>query len=456
MGHRAFPFDLWPSTCSHPEFFIADYPTKYRNMMLNENPSQAVEQIPSSEQGRASAFSMYALLKSGDWLTGERMRVYSWLIFGISAVAIMVLWSYPPGLLDQMDRPKGTDFSNPYSAGKMALNGHAAEAYDYSTQHQEQRKIFSAGEDLPFYGWPYPPVYFLIATPLAMLSYMQALLFWTLSTFLVYLVMVRSIVQERIGVLVAAAFPAVFVTFGHGHNAFFTTACLGLGLVLLNRHQMLAGIFFGCLCYKPHFALILPLVLICGGYWRAFVTASITVVTLVVLSYYFFGWESWVAFWESQDVTRKYLLEQVATGWEKIQSAFSFSRSLGWSIMTSYLVQASISLPTLITLGFLWFRGINDATCAATAAGALLSTPYLLDYDLTVLAISLAFLVSNGMKEGFLPWEKTLLVCIWVIPGVTRVFAMATGIPFGLIGMLVIFVWSVYRATEPELVCKEV
>ncbi len=451
----AFLFDPWPSNPSHPKFLIADKPTRDRILMLNENPTPVVGRIHSSGQGRTPFFNMYALLKSGDWLTGERIRVYSWLIFGISAVAIIVLWSYPPGLLDQMDRPKGTDFSNPYSAGKMALNGQAAAAYDYASQHQEQRKIFSAGEDLPFYGWPYPPVYFLIATPLAMLSYMQALLFWTLSTFVVYLVMVRSIVQDRLGLLVAAAFPAVFVTFGHGHNAFFTTACLGLGLVLLNRYEVLAGIFFGCLCYKPHFGFILPLVLMCGGYWRTFVTASITVVTLVALSYYFFGWESWIAFWDSQDVTRKYLLEQVATGWEKIQSAFSLSRSLGWSITTSYLVQAAISLPTLITLGFLWFRGINDATCAATAAGALLSTPYLLDYDLTVLAISLAFLVSNAMKTGFLPWEKTLLVCIWVIPGVTRVFAMATGIPFGLIGMIAIFAWSVYRATQIQLVCKE-
>ncbi len=452
----AFFFDPWPAKPGYPEFLIADSTTRNHNVMLNENPTQDVARIHSSERGRTSILNMYALLKSGDWLTCERILVYSWLILGISAVAIIVLWSYPSGLLDQMDRPKGTDFSNPYSAGKMALNGQAAAAYDYPSQHREQRKIFSAGEDLPFYGWPYPPVYFLIAAPLAMLPYMQALLFWTLATFSVYLVMVRNILQERIGLLVAAAFPAVFVTFGHGHNAFFTTACLGLGLVLLKRHQMLAGIFFGCLCYKPHFGFILPLVLVCGGYWRAFVTASITVVALVALSYYLFGWESWVAFWDSQDVTRKYILEQVATGWEKIQSAFSFSRSLGWSIMTSYLVQAAISFPTLITLGFLWFRGINDPTCAATAAGALLSTPYLLDYDLTVLAISLSFLVSHGMKDGFLPWEKTLLVCIWVIPGVTRVFAMATGIPFGLIGMIVIFVWSVYRATQIEFVCKEV
>ena len=108
-----------------------------------------------------------------------------------------------------------------------------------------------------------------------------------------------------------------------------------------------------------------------------------------------------------------------------------------------------------MALGFLWFRGLNEATCAATAIGAFLITPYVLDYDLTVLAISLSFLVCKGMKDRFLPWEKTLLVCIWIIPGVTRVLAMATGIPLGLIGMISIFIWSVYRATRIDLVCKE-
>lgn len=409
----------------------------------------------NSEQRRTSLTNVYAQLKSGDWLTFDRIRAYSWLILGMSSVAIIVLWSYPPGLLDQMDRPKGTDFANPYSAGKMALNGQAAAAYDYATHHREQQKIFSAGEDLPFYGWHYPPIFFLIATPLAMLPYMTALLLWMLCSFLAYLTMLRSLVPDRVGLLVAAAFPAVFITLGHGHNAFLTTACLGFGLIFLTRQPVLAGICFGVLSYKPHFGVILPLILAIGGYWRTFWAASITVLVLATSTLYFFGEESWVAFWDSQEITRTYILEQVATGWEKIQSAFSFSRSLGWDVKTSYLVQACITFPTVVTLCLLWFRGINEGTGAATASGSLLITPYVLDYDLTILAISLAFLVRKGMKDGFLPWEKTLLVCIWTIPGMTRVMAMATGIPLGLIGMISIFIWSVYRATRIDSVCKK-
>lgn len=65
-----------------------------------------------------------------------------------------------------------------------------------------------------------------------------------------------------------------------------------------------------------------------------------------------------------------------------------------------------------MTLGFLWFRGPNEFTYAATGRGVLLITPYVLAYDLMGLAMSIAFLVSYGMKREFLPWEKTLLVCI--------------------------------------------
>lgn len=399
--------------------------------------------------------TMYVLLKSGNWLTLERMRGYSLIFLVMSMMAVIVLWTYPLGMLDQMGRPKGTDFSNPYSAGKMSLDGRAAEAYDFVSHYSEQQKIFSADENLPFYGWHYPPIFFLVAAPLALLPYMFALLLWVFSTFLAYLAMMKNILPHRMTLLVAAAFPAVFVTISHGQNSFLTAACLGFGLALIKGYPVIAGIFFGILSYKPHFGILLPLVILSGRHWRTFFMASITVIILVGMTLYFFGWESWIAFGNSQELTRTYVLEQVATGWEKIQSAFSFSRSLGWSIRTSYLVQIAIALPTVIILSFLWFRGLDEPACAATATGTLLITPYVLDYDMAVLSISLAFLVSHGLKNGFLPWEKTLLVSIWIVPGVTRVLAMKTGIPLGLIGLMMIFSWSVYRSLKPTEIFKE-
>jgi hypothetical protein len=72
---------------------------------------------------------------------------------------------------------------------------------------------------------------------------------------------------EEVGVspLAAASLPAVFINIAHGHNGFLTAALFGGGLLLLERREMLAGILFGLLCYKPQFGVLIPLALAAGG-----------------------------------------------------------------------------------------------------------------------------------------------------------------------------------------------
>ena len=45
--------------------------------------------------------------------------------------------------------------------------------------------------------------------------------------------------------LLALAFPAVFVNLGHGHNGFLTAALIGFALLWLDRRPVVAGILFG-------------------------------------------------------------------------------------------------------------------------------------------------------------------------------------------------------------------
>ena len=47
---------------------------------------------------------------------------------------------------------------------------------------------------------------------------------------------------DRIWLLLALAYPAVFINLGHGHNGFLTAALLGGALVLLDRRPLVAGI----------------------------------------------------------------------------------------------------------------------------------------------------------------------------------------------------------------------
>ena len=82
---------------------------------------------------------------------------------------------------------------------------------------------------------------------------------------------------------------------------------------------------------------------------------------------------------------------------------------------------------------------------AAVCAAAMLSTPYVLDYDLVVLGLGAAFLVADGLERGFLPWEKSLLALVWISPLVGRTLAEAASLPLGQLGIVVLLALAVRR-----------
>jgi hypothetical protein len=69
-----------------------------------------------------------------------------------------------------------------------------------------------------------------------------------------------------------------------------------------------------------------------------------------------------------------------------------------------------------------------------------------LDYDLVVLAISIAFLVRHGFARGFSDYEISALAAAWIVPLLSRVIAGTTEIPLGLIVMLALYGLTLRRA----------
>jgi hypothetical protein len=142
------------------------------------------------------------------------------------------------------------------------------------------------------------------------------------------------------------------------------------------------------------------------------------------------------------------LLEQGGTGWEKMQSVFSAVRMWGAGNHAAYAVQATLALTLAASLAWLWQ---GDAAFELKAAGlataSLLATPYVLDYDLVVLAIAIAFFVRHGLRRGFCHYEISLLAAVWIAPLLSRGIAGVTGIPLGLLALLTLYVFTLRRAT---------
>ncbi len=403
-------------------------------------------------------------LSTGAWLTRERIRLVALAVLAASLIGATFLVATSNGLNDRLGRPLGTDFSNVYAAGTYVLDGEAAAPFAPARQYAREQAIF--GQKTPFYGWHYPPYFLGLAALLAAMPYPLALALWQGVTLALYLLVIRRILLasppsdgrrvDRLWFLLALAYPAVFINLGHGHNGFLTAALLGAALLQLDRRPWLAGVLIGLLVYKPQFGLLIPLVLMASGRWRSFAAAALTVILLTLAVTLAFGPEVWSAFLASTKFTRTVVLEQGDTGWQKIQSVFSVVRMWGGSVPLAYALQTTVTIAVAAALAWLWRSRTSFAfKAAALAIGAILATPYSLDYDLMVVAPAIAFLSRDGMENGFTPWQKSLLAALWFVPLVTRVIAGATLIPLAVPTLLAAFAFLLHRAITETGAAKQ-
>jgi hypothetical protein len=387
-------------------------------------------------------------LRSGRWLTAARARGYSLILLAFFAIAAAGWVALSDGLIDRNGKPVGTDFSNVYAAGTLNWQGRPAQAYEPALQHAAEKAVFG-GRDVPFYGWHYPPFFFAVAVLAAAVPYAWGLSIWLVASLAAYLAAMRAILPRPETLLIAMAFPAVFVNIGHGQNGFLTAALLGGALHWLDRRPWLAGVLIGCLAYKPQFGVLIPIALLAGGRWGTIGAAMVTVAALVAVSFVTLGGGVWHAFADSMNFTQTVVLEQGSTGWEKIQSIFSAVRMWGASVHLAYALQIALALLLAASLAWLWQSDAAfELKAAGLATGSLLATPYVLDYDLVVLAVAIAFYARRGLSHGFRSFEISLLAAAWIVPLISRGVAGATGIPLGLLVMLVLYVFTLRRAVR--------
>jgi hypothetical protein len=79
---------------------------------------------------------------------------------------------------------------------------------------------------------------------------------------------------------------------------------------------------------------------------------------------------------------------------------------------------------------------------ALMAAMSVLASPFLLDYDLVLLALPMAWLMTSAQRTGFRPWEKMALFVAFAAPLFIRTIAIRSGLPFGppVLAMLLVVV----------------
>jgi arabinofuranan 3-O-arabinosyltransferase len=342
--------------------------------------------------------------------------------------------------------PKGlgipTDFINVWAAGRLALEGHPAQAWDWDIQRPIE--VAQLGQDfLGYFAWHYPPPFLFVASLLARLPYGAAFMSWVFISLIPYLVVVRAIVGRPFGWMLALAAPMVLNNALVGQNGFFTAALIGGTLYLMPVRPVLAGICLGLLSYKPQYGLLFPLVLIAASQWTVFFSAAVVTILMAVVSWLAFGTESWQAFFHWMPMFSQAFLTEGKATWWKLQSLFSLVRFLGGTEQLAWIFQWILTATVAVVLAVMWRSRVSySLKAAALATGTLLITPYLFMYDMMVLAIPVAFLVRIGLRSGFQSCELPALGCAAALIFSFIVF----GAPVGLGSTLIVATLIMRRA----------
>lgn len=363
-------------------------------------------------------------------------------LLNISFVLAVVTLAYFPTaylthlwIFDADGRGIPTDFVNVWAAGRLALEGHPAQAWDWDIQKQVELALLKQ-DFAGHFAWHYPPPFLFVASFLAQFPYAVAFIGWAAFSMVPYLAVMRAIIGRNAGLVIAIGFPAAFLNILVGQNGFLTASLIGGMLYLLPTRPVLAGICLGLLSYKPQYGLLFPLVLLAAAEWTVLFTAAIVTIAIAGLSWFAFGIESWQAFFQWIPMFSQAFLTEGRAPWFKMQSIFALVRYLGGTERLGWIFQWALTAAVAVVLVVVWRSRLPYALKAAMlATAALLTTPYLFMYDVVVLGIAVAFLLRAGLDEGF---ERHEVMALALVLALLASF-LFLGQPVGFPAILIVF-----------------
>lgn len=385
-------------------------------------------------------------LCTGSWIDDPRamLTMRMWAVVAVP-VLILVFWvSIQDGLTNGEGKVLGRDFVDFWVGARFAWAGEGASVYDLQIFRAAIRDL--AGAPIQPYLYSYPPSLMVLTLPLAVLPFVVALAVWTIGGGIALFAQLRPLLGGRNALFALLAAPATFVNAMTGQTGALTALFLGGGLLLLEAYPVLAGICLGLLSYKPQLGMLLPIALACGGLWRAFFAAAVSVVVLALSSAAVIGVDAWFAFPERLQLMQKLVLLYGQGLWHRTPTAYLSARYLGIEPAFAWAVHAPVALAALAAVVMVWRRRtvLFSVKAATLVLATLLITPYVWDYDMVVLVVVVAW----RFKEGeWRPWEATALMMAMMLPFFQAIAAKGFGLPIGPL-VLLFALWAVARDVE--------
>lgn len=322
------------------------------------------------------------------------------VLIGCGVVLCAALWiqfSGHPSLYDAHGDFYGQDFLNYWGAPQLATQ-------DITSLFSIDR--YNAGLET-LYGtvlgehtirnWSYPLHLLPLLWPFGQLSLPAALVVWNLLGLLCYglIVYYGAPSQRRFACMLALLAPASFATLWMGQNGFFTAALFLGALLWLNTRPALAGIALGVLTVKPQLGLIWPLLLLRERRWQTIAAAVLTALLLVALSLALYGVDAWQQFFDKALAIQLSILH-AETGqflYQMMMPSLPIAlQRMGVAAQWAFLAQWVLSgvVAVLVWRALRAPLAFSHRALLITSA-AMLVTPYLFNYDLTILTGALVW-----------------------------------------------------------------
>ena len=385
--------------------------------------------------------------KASHWISEQTLKVYPRMVFAVMLVVAVTFFFGAKNGVDAHGKPLGYDFITYYAASKMALSGHAADAYSVPAIAAVEHAIVPASADK--FAWYYPPTFYLLIVPLSLMPYLVALFVFVALGFAAYLFVVRKVIRGKEAMWCLAGFSGLWLNLLQGQNGFLTAAIAGGALLAMEEHPVLAGVLVGMLAIKPHLALLFPVALIAARMWKTFAVASVTTVAFVALGTGVLGEATLKACVGSFATARMYL-ENGQLPWAKMPTVFAMLRTAHVPVRAAYAVHALVALAAVVAVWRVWSRCCDwQLRGAALMTATFLVSPYVFDYDMAWLAFPIAWMVLAGMRDGWLPGEREVLAVVWILPMLMPPIAAEIVVQPAVLALIALL-WMVVRRAERQ------
>lgn len=302
------------------------------------------------------------------------------------------------------------DFDAFYLVGKMYWQGIVDKAYYFVDFKQQYVDVYGVSSFMP---WTYPPPFNILTALLASFKHSLSYLFFVLISCCSFLFFLYKITRDFFHLTVVFVFPAIAVNIICGQNGLLTASLIGLFCWLWLRGRVWAGVPLGLMIIKPHLAIGFALLLLLKREWKIILVAGVTSALCVLLSSLVMGWDIWAAFLNGVKES-KFFLSQGVYPIHRMNSFYAFFLSFGVPADWAIILHALIAISACGFIALLVYKNWNlRRLLGVTAFATLFISPYMYDYDHTILGLGVGLLMPDivrYVKEGT---KIYLLTCLF-------------------------------------------